>query len=111
LLIIPAVGFALVTVEHQRRHVVVDLVTSHLPKKLQSWAGISVTLIGLFYWAAIGWASWTMLLKKMSTGEHTQLLQISVTPFRAVWVFALVWVSVVIIMNLSIMLKEREEKK
>ena len=31
LLIIPAIGFALVTVEYQRRHTVVDMVTTHLP--------------------------------------------------------------------------------
>ena len=111
LLIIPAIGFALVTVELQRRHIAVDMVTTHLPKKLQSWMGISVTLIGLLYWAAICWASWKMLLKKMVTGEHTQLLQVSVIPFRVIWVFALAWVCVMIILNLSKMFKEVGGKK
>jgi TRAP-type C4-dicarboxylate transport system permease small subunit len=111
LLIVPAIGFALVTVELQRRHIVVDMVTTHLPKKLQSWMGISVTLIGLLYWAAICWASWKMLLKKMVTGEHTQLLQVSVIPFRIIWVFALGWVCVMVILNLSKMVKEIGGKK
>jgi TRAP-type C4-dicarboxylate transport system permease small subunit len=111
LLIVPAIGFALVTVELQRRHVVVDMVTIHLPKKLQSWLGISVTLIGLAYWAAICWASWKMLLKKMATGEHTQLLQVSVIPFRIIWVFALGWVCVMVILNLSKIVKEIGGKK
>jgi len=87
------------------------MVTTHLPKKLQSWMGISVTLIGLLYWAAICWASWKMLLKKMVTGEHTQLLQVSVIPFRVIWVFALAWVCVMIILNLSKMFKEVGGKK
>jgi TRAP-type C4-dicarboxylate transport system permease small subunit len=111
LLIVPAIGFALVTVELQRRHIVVDMVTIHLPKKLQSWMGISVTVIGLLYWAAICWASWKMLLKKMATGEHTQLLQVSVIPFRVIWVFALAWVCVMVILNLSKMVKELGGKK
>jgi TRAP-type C4-dicarboxylate transport system permease small subunit len=111
LLIVPAIGFALVTVELQRRHIVVDMVTTHLPKKLQSWMGISVAVIGLLYWAAICWASWKMMLKKMATGEHTQLLQVSVIPFRIIWVFALAWICVMIILNLSKMLKEIGGKK
>ena len=36
LLIIPAIGFALVTVEHQKRHTVVDMVTTHLPPRVRS---------------------------------------------------------------------------
>ena len=34
-----------------------------------------MSIIGLFYWAALCWAGWKMLLRKMATGETTQLLQ------------------------------------
>jgi TRAP-type C4-dicarboxylate transport system permease small subunit len=111
LLIIPAVGFALVTVEFQRRHTVVDMVTTHLPARLRSWLEVAVSIIGLFYWAALCWAGWKMLLRKMATGEATQLLQISVTPFRIVWIFTLAWICVVIIWNVSKMIKEIGEEK
>jgi hypothetical protein len=50
-----------------------------------------------------------MLLRKMATGETTQLLHASVTPFRAVWVFTLAWVCVVIIWNVLKMIKEIKE--
>ena len=109
LLIIPAVGFALVTVEHQRRHTVVDMITTHLPARLRSWLEIVVSIICLFYWAALCWAGWKMLLRKMVTGETTQLLHASVTPFRVVWVFTLAWVCVVIVWNISKMIKETKE--
>ncbi len=75
LLIIPAIGFALVTVEYQRRHTVVDMITTHLPAGVRSWLEIVVSIISLFYWAALCWAGWKMLLRKMATGETTQLLQ------------------------------------
>ena len=39
LLIIPAIGFALVTVEYQRRHTVVDMITTHLPVRRAVMAG------------------------------------------------------------------------
>jgi len=111
LLIIPAVGFALVTVEHQKRHTVVDMVTTHLPPRVRSWLEIVVSMFGLFYWAALCWAGWKMLLRKMATGEATQLLQLSVTPYRIVWIFALGWICVVIIWNVSKMIKEIRWKK
>ena len=111
LLIIPAIGFALVTVEFQRRHTLVDMITTHLPVRLQAWLEIVVSIISLFYWAALCWAGWKMLLRKMATGETTQLLQASVTPFRMVWVFTLAWVCVVIVWNLRTMIKELGAKK
>ncbi len=101
LLIIPAIGFALVTVEFQKRHTIVDMVTIHLPAAVRSALEIIVSVVGFFYWAALCWAGWKMLLRKMATGETTQLLQISVTPFRIVWVFTLAWVCVVIIWNVA----------
>jgi TRAP-type C4-dicarboxylate transport system permease small subunit len=109
LFIIPAVGFALVTVEYQKRHTVVDVVTLHLPSAVRSLLKTLVSVISLFYWAALCWAGWKMLLRKMATGEATQLLQISVTPFRIVWVFTLAWVCVVIVLNLTKMFKKGDE--
>jgi hypothetical protein len=47
-----------------------------------------------------------MLLKKMATGEHTQLLQVSVIPFRIIWIFALVWLCGVIVLNIGKLFKE-----
>ncbi len=111
LLVVPAIGFALVTVEYQRRHTVVDIVTALLPVRFRYWLGISVSVISLFYWAALCWAGYKMLLRKMATGETTQLLQLSVIPYRVAWVFALAWICVVIIYSVLKMVKETKEKK
>lgn len=111
LLIIPAIGFALVTVEFQRKHTVVDMVTTRLPVRIRSWLDLIVSTISLFYWAALCWAGWKMLLRKLATGEVTQLLQISITPFRVAWIFTLGWVCVVIAWNISRIVKEMGEKK
>jgi len=111
LLIIPAIGFALITVEYQRRHTVVDMITTLLPVQVRAWIDIIVSIISLFYWAALCWAGWKMLLRKMATGEATQLLQISVTPFRIVWIFTLAWICVVIVWNISTIIKNTGVKK
>jgi TRAP-type C4-dicarboxylate transport system permease small subunit len=109
LLIVPAVGFALVTVEYQKRHTVVDMVTIHLPAGFRSVLEIVVSIISFCYWLALCWAGWKMLLRKMATGEATQLLQVSVTPFRIVWVFTLAWICVVIISHVVKMIKGGEK--
>lgn len=111
LLIIPAVAFALVTVELAKRHTVVDMITTHLPKKVRLCVEICVTAISLLYWMAICWASWVMMLRKMATGEETQLLKVSVIPFRAIWIFALVWLCGVIVLNIGKLFKEIGEQK
>ena len=110
LLIVPAIGFALVTVEHQKRHVVVDMVTSHLPSRLRSILKIIISIVSLVYWGMMCWAAWMMMMRKMETGEHTQLLQISVTPFRFVWVFTLACICAVVIVNIASTIKEHVRK-
>jgi TRAP-type C4-dicarboxylate transport system permease small subunit len=105
LLIVPAIGFALVTVEYQKKHTVVDMLTIHLPSRVRSGLEIVVSIISFFYWVALAYAGWKMLMRKMATGEATQLLQLSVTPFRIVWVFTLAWVCVVIVWNVAKALK------
>lgn len=111
LLIVPAIGFALVTVEYQRRHTVVDMVVALLPVRVRSWLDLIVSVIGVFYWAALCWAGYKMLLKKMTTGEATQLLQLSVIPYRMIWVFTLGWICIVIVRNVVKMAKEIRGRK
>jgi TRAP-type C4-dicarboxylate transport system permease small subunit len=111
LLIVPAIGFALVTVEYQRRHTVVDMVVTLLPARVRSWLDLIISIISLFYWAALCWAGYRMMIRKMATGETTQLLQLSVTPYRMVWVFTLAWICVVIIHSLFKITKEMREMK
>jgi TRAP-type C4-dicarboxylate transport system permease small subunit len=111
LLIVPAIGFALVTVEYQRRHTVVDMIVTLLPARARSWLDLIVSIISIFYWAALCWASYKMLLRKMATGEATQLLQLSVIPYRMVWVFTLAWICIVIIHSVFKITKEMREMK
>lgn len=110
LLIVPAIGFALVTVELEKRHIVVDILTSQFRYWTQSWLRIVMAVVSLIYWAAMCWAAWTMFMRKVATGENTQLLNISILPFRVVWAFALLWICFVIIINIREMLIKFREK-
>jgi hypothetical protein len=52
-----------------------------------------------------------MWLNQMATGDHTQLLQVSVIPFRIIWIFALVSLCGVIVLNIGKLFKEIGEQK
>jgi TRAP-type C4-dicarboxylate transport system permease small subunit len=111
LLIVPAVGFALILVEYERQHTIVDMVTLHLKPRLRSALETFMSIVSLLYWTALCWFSLMMLLKKMATGEHTQLLHLSVTPFRAIWTFTLLGVCIAIIRNLAVKWTSSGEKE
>jgi TRAP-type transport system small permease protein len=63
-------------------HVRVDLVTSHLPKRVQSILDNIASLLGAGYWAVLGWQAavraWASIFQRR---ESTDVLDIPVTPF------------------------------
>lgn len=106
LLIVPAVAFALVTVELAKRHTVVDLIVSRMGTKLRLRVELAMTLISITFWSLVCYASYGITLEKMRLGETTDTLRTSVIPFRWVWVFALAWLIVVILLNIGKLVKE-----
>lgn len=111
LFIVPAVGFALITVEFQRRHTVVDMIVVFLSSKARSWLDLIVSLVSLFYWAALCWAGYKMLIRKMAMGETTPLLKLSIIPYRMVWVFTLAWICIIVFYSILKIAKEIREVK
>jgi TRAP-type C4-dicarboxylate transport system permease small subunit len=94
-------GFALSDTEFHRRHTNVDMVVVHLPKRIRLWLENACNLVSWVYWVLIAWASTSLLIAKASRGETTDILKISVIPFRAVWVLGLILICFVIIYNTS----------
>jgi len=101
IMIVVVAGFALSDTEIHHRQTNVDMVTIHLPKKIRLWLENACNLIGWVYWAVIAWASVGITIDKAAKGEATDLLKISVIPFRVVWVFGLILICLVIIYNTS----------
>jgi TRAP-type C4-dicarboxylate transport system permease small subunit len=111
ILIVPAVGFALVTVELAKRHTMVEIVVNYFPRKTRVWVELVMTLISLSFWSIVCWASYWITVEKMKMGERTETLGVSVIPFRWVWIFALSWLLVVIVLNIIKLKKAIEETK
>lgn len=111
IMIVVVAGFALSDTEIHHRQTNVDMVTIHLPKKIRLWLENACNLIGWVYWTVIAWASVGITIDKAAKGEATDLLKISVIPFRVVWVVGLILICLVIIYNTSKNCKELMEKK
>lgn len=99
IMVVIVAGFALSDTEIHHRQTNVDMVTIHLPKKIKLWIENACNLISLVYWAIIAWASIGITLDKAFKGEETDLLKISVIPFRVIWVIGLILICFVIIYN------------
>ena len=57
-------------------------------------------ILNLFYWAVLLWAGILMLVDRWETGESTEILKVSVVPFRGVWVFALILMCLLLLFRL-----------
>jgi TRAP-type C4-dicarboxylate transport system permease small subunit len=99
IMVVIVAGFALSDTEIHHRQTNVDMVTIHLPKKIRLGLENVCNLIGLVYWLVIAWASAVITIDKAVKGEETELLKISIIPFRVIWVFGLILICFVIIYN------------
>ena len=111
IMIVVVAGFALSDTEIHHRQTSVDMVTVHLPKKIRLWLENACNLIGLVFWGIVAWASVGITIDKAAKGEATDLLKISVIPFRVVWVVGLILICLVIIYNTSKNCKELTGRK
>jgi len=101
IMVVIVAGFALSDTEFHRRHTNVDMVVVHLPKRVRLWLENACNLVSWVYWVLIAWASTHLLIDKAAKGETTDILKISVIPFRAIWVLGLILICFVIIYNTS----------
>jgi TRAP-type C4-dicarboxylate transport system permease small subunit len=101
IMVVVVAGFALGDTEFHHRQTNVDMVVVHLPKRVRLWIENACNLVSWVYWVLIAWASTYLLIDKAARGETTDILKISVIPFRAVWVLGLILICFVIIYNTS----------
>jgi TRAP-type C4-dicarboxylate transport system permease small subunit len=105
-LIVVAIAFALVFGQLQDRHLRADLAIERLKGRVKAGIESFLGILNMGYWAVLLYAGAVMMKDKWEGGEATDLLNVPVVPFRAVFVFAL------ILMVILLFIKEvREIKK
>ena len=82
-----------------KSHVIVKLVVSRFPYRVQTILEGFTLFIGLSFWAAIFWASAGVLQERMLK-EETLLLKIPVLPFRSLWCLGVLFFCLVLLIDL-----------
>lgn len=92
-------AFAIVNCEFKKKQTTVDMVTTHLKKRTQIWFEQLSHVISFGFWGLICYATVMLTLERAKVGEHTDILNISIIPFRATWGFALGLIALIVIYN------------
>lgn len=97
--IVVAFGIGFTTVKHQ--HVEIDLVTRHLPKRVQSILSVVIGILGLGIWVVLTWRSYVFAAEQYSIGEYNPVLHnMRVAPWRFALVFGLGILCLVLLIQL-----------
>jgi TRAP-type C4-dicarboxylate transport system permease small subunit len=99
IVIVVCAAFALVSTEFYKRHTTVDMLTTLMPKRVQLHLDNGNNLISFVYWGIIMVTSAKITLEKAAIGEVTDLLKVSLIPFRTLWVIGLFLICIIIIYN------------
>jgi TRAP-type C4-dicarboxylate transport system permease small subunit len=92
-------AFAIVNCEYQKKHTTVDMLTTLMKKKTQIKLEQVCQVISFGFWAMICYATIMVTIDKAKVGEHTDLLKVSIIPFRATWCFALALIAALVAYN------------
>ncbi|MFC1532104.1 TRAP transporter small permease [Thermodesulfobacteriota bacterium] len=100
LLIVVTVAFAIGYTAMMQRHITVKILVSRFSPRTQAIVGSISSILCLGIWAVIAWASIRVALEKTLAGEYSDLLEVPFFPFRSVWVFGLILLCLVFLIDL-----------
>ena len=92
-------AFAIVKCEMEKKYTTVDMLTTLMKKKTQIWFEQVCNVISFGFWATICYATIMITIDKAKVGEHTDLLKVSIIPFRAIWSYALALIALLVVYN------------
>jgi TRAP-type C4-dicarboxylate transport system permease small subunit len=92
--------FALPNCEISKKYTNVDMLTVLMKDKPRIWLEQFCNFISVVYWVTIAWATIRVTIEKAAIGESTDLLKVSIIPFRFIWSFGLVLMAAIVIYNI-----------
>ncbi len=92
------------------RHARADIIIMHLSPRMKAWFETFTGILGIAFWSVMTWAGWRMLVTKYEDGEATDIININLVPFRALWVISLALMVIVLIIKLIHSVREGVSK-
>jgi TRAP-type C4-dicarboxylate transport system permease small subunit len=108
-LIVVVAGTALGYAALQKSHVVVDVITARLKKRVRVIINICTSTLGLVVWGLVTWQSINLLFIRWSD-EDTELLHVPYYPFRILWIIGLVFLCLVLVKDIVSALRGEDKK-
>ncbi len=96
-----AIAFAVLFTTLERSHIVIDILTSHLSKRARAGFEVITSFLSLGTLGALGYATFRFNIEQWELHERTDLLHISVIPFRYIWLFVILMVCLLLIVHFS----------
>jgi TRAP-type C4-dicarboxylate transport system permease small subunit len=102
------VGFALAYTAWEEGHIIVDVIVSKLPSRIETFVNYFNWIIVLCTLVLITKEQIAITIERALAGEKTEILHILWAPFRILWVLGLILFCLVALRDL--LKKSREEK-
>ena len=99
-LVVVGVAFTLVYAQMADKHTRAEIVVQRLHGRTKASFEAFTTILSLFFWAVLAYTGFETFIEKFVNGENTQILKISIVPFRGVWVFAALLIFVLLLIKL-----------
>lgn len=84
----------------QKGHIVIDVVASHFPQKVQAYCDVFVSFVSLCIFSLLSWRLFVFASDKWKTGELSSTLKLSITPFAYFASFAIAMLCLVLLLDL-----------
>ena len=97
LMILVTVSFALGYTAQQKGHLVVNILVTRFPQRIQSILEAITSFISAATWGIIAWASAGILTERWLR-EQTEMLSVPYLPFRFIWLFGLILLCLVFLL-------------
>lgn len=105
MLIIIVSATAIVTATLTDAHPWVHMLVEKLGVTLRTRLAALIGAVGALFWATVAWVNGEVAIENARLIEETELLQISVIPFRWIWILCLSAVAVILVMRVIRLLK------
>lgn len=99
MLIIIVSATAIVTATFTDAHPSVHMLVEKLGKTARTRLAAVIGIVGAVFWAATAWINGKVAIENAGLIEETELLRISVIPFRWLWIACLALVAIVLVVQ------------
>jgi TRAP-type C4-dicarboxylate transport system permease small subunit len=108
MLIIIVAATAIVTATLTDGHPFVHMLVEKISSRRRYLLAAIVSLVGAAFWATMAWVNGAVAIENARLIEETELLRISIIPFRWLWIVCLILVAAVLTMRAIQSFKARD---